>query len=111
MKKVYTDEFISWVSQAKQILEANEIACFLKNEYLSVAGGEVPFFENWPELWIHDDADYEQAQTLIQPLRDIRQSKDNEASNEPDWTCDQCGETNEANFSLCWSCGTTVSEA
>ncbi len=105
MKKVYTDEFISWVSQAKQILEANDIACFLKNEYLSVAGGEVPFFENWPELWIHDDGDYDQAQTLIQPLHDVRKAQPEDTPTLPDWICVSCGETNEANFSLCWSCG------
>lgn len=108
MKKVYTDEFISWVSQAKQILDANDIACFLKNEYLSVAGGEIPFFENWPELWIHKDEDYEQAQALIQPLRDVRKANDNDENAAPEWTCEKCQETNEGNFSLCWSCGHTL---
>lgn len=109
MLKVYTDEFISWVSQAKQILESQGIPCFLKNEYLSVAGGEVPFFENWPELWIYDDGDYDQAQTLIQPLRDARKGETIDESNEPDWICERCGETNAANFSLCWSCGHLLS--
>ncbi len=107
MKKVFTDELISWVSQAKQILEHANIPCFLKNEYATSIGGEIPFFENWPELWIHQDQDYERAQQLIQPLRDSR--KASPSSNvAADWQCQQCGEQNEGGFALCWSCGTVL---
>ena len=104
MKKVFTDEFISWVSQAQQILEANGIECFLKNEFLSSAGGEVPFFENWPELWIHRDPDFEQAQALLQPLRDARRGLD-ETETMPEWVCEHCQQSNEGHFAICWSCG------
>ncbi|MCB1583998.1 MAG: DUF2007 domain-containing protein [Xanthomonadales bacterium] len=104
MKKVFTDEFITWVSQAKQILEEAEIPCFLKNEYATSIGGEIPFFENWPELWIHRDSDYEEAQQLLQPLRDSRKSSST-TETLADWQCLNCGEHNEGQFALCWSCG------
>ncbi len=104
MKKVFTDEFITWVSQAQQILEQADIPCFLKNEYATSIGGEIPFFENWPELWVHRDIDFEMAQQLLQPLRDSRQAA---STTEPaeDWQCQQCGESNEGQFAVCWSCG------
>lgn len=111
MKKIFTDEFISWVSQAKQILEANDIPCFLKNEFLSVAGGEVPFFENWPELWIHNDSDFERAQSLIEPLRKSRKATHSDKQNLPEWTCQQCGENYDGNYALCWSCGHVLDQA
>lgn len=110
MKKVYTDEFISWVSQAKQILEHENILCFLKNEYATSIGGEIPFFENWPELWIHNDQDYERAQQLLQPLRNSRKSSADNTEQHPDWDCEKCGQSNEGNFALCWSCGLVQTE-
>ena len=105
MKKVFVDEMIVWVVQAKQVLEEADIPCFIKNEFSGNLAGEVPFTETWPELWIHRDSDLNQAKTLLQPLRDNRTAHQQTDSSLPDWVCDHCGETNEGNFSLCWSCG------
>jgi hypothetical protein len=108
MKKVFVDEMIVWVVQAKQVLEDAEIPCFLKNEFSSSAAGEVPLNEVWPELWIHRDDDLTAAKTLLKPLRDNRTAHQQNDSSLSDWTCSQCGESNEGNFSLCWSCGVVL---
>ena len=105
MRKIFVDELVTWVIQAKNKLEAANIPCFIKNEFSTSAAGEVPFFETWPELWIHRDRDFEHAMELIQPLKDSRQSEDEPGAKLADWNCQQCGESNEGNFSLCWSCG------
>jgi len=105
MKKVFVDEMIVWVIQAKQVLEDAGIPCFLKNEFSGNLAGEVPFTETWPELWIHRDDDLANAKKLLAPLRESRMADESEAASLADWTCRQCGETNEGNFSLCWSCG------
>lgn len=105
MKKVFVDEMIVWVVQAKQVLEAAGIPCFIKNEFSGNLAGEVPFTETWPELWVHRDSDLAAAKDLLQPLRDNRTAQQQDDSSLSDWTCSQCGETNEGNFSLCWSCG------
>ncbi len=104
MKKVYINEQLLWVVQAKSVLEANGIPCFLKNEYASSIAGKVPFNETWPELWIHEDADAEQAEQLLKQWQEDLKTTDKEP-HFASWKCDQCGETNEGQFALCWSCG------
>ncbi|VAW46933.1 hypothetical protein MNBD_GAMMA02-1216 [hydrothermal vent metagenome] len=111
MKKVFVDEMIVWVVQAKLALEDADIPCFIKNEFSGNLAGEVPFTETWPELWIHRDDDHAQAKTLLQPLRDNRTAHEQTTSTLSDWTCSQCGERNEGNFSLCWSCGVVLTVA
>ncbi len=108
MKKIFVDEFIVWVTQAKNILDDADIPCFIKNEFSTSVAGEVPFVETWPELWIHRNSDFQQAMALVQPLKDNRQSTPDEDIELADWNCPQCGETNEGHFSLCWSCGFLV---
>ena len=88
----------TWVIQAKNKLEEADIPCFIKNEFSTSAAGEVPFFETWPELWIHRDSDLEQALELVKPLRESRQSKPENNAGLVDWKCKRCGETNEGNF-------------
>ena len=111
MKKVFVDEMITWVVQARQVLEDAGIPCFLKNEFAGNLAGEVPFTETWPELWVHRDEDFDEAKSLLAPLRASRQAQDQEDQALVNWTCQQCGETNEGNFSLCWSCGKTLEPA
>jgi len=105
MQKIFVDELVTWVIQAKNKLEEANIPCFIKNEFSTSVAGEVPFFETWPELWIHRDADLKQALLLVQPLQESRKSKTENPAGLADWVCPQCGETNEYNFALCWSCG------
>ncbi|MGJ8664421.1 MAG: DUF2007 domain-containing protein [Marinicella sp.] len=108
MKKVFVDEMISWVVQAKNVLEEVEIPCFIKNEFSGNLAGEVPFTETWPELWIHKDSDFEQAKVLLKPLRASRMAQAQSDESLPEWTCSNCGESNEGNFALCWSCGLVI---
>lgn len=73
-------------------------------------GGEVPFFENWPELWIHQDQDFEKAQMILEPLRTSRKAANTTENDQANWTCPNCGESNAGNFALCWSCGFELQE-
>ena len=108
MKKVFVDEMVVWVIQAKQVLEDADIPCFIKNEFSGNLAGEVPFTETWPELWVHRDGDFEQAKSLLIPLRESRTSQEEDSAALSDWICKQCGESNEGNFSVCWSCGAAL---
>jgi len=110
MQKIFVDEMITWVVQAKNRLDDANIPCFIKNEFSNSAAGEVPFFETWPELWIHRDADLDQALELVQPLKDSRKSATENPEELADWKCADCGEINEGHFALCWSCGMELQE-
>ena len=55
MKLVYTNENPFLVSNAKNLIEAEGIGTFLKNEFAQGAVGETSAFDAWPEVWIFSD--------------------------------------------------------
>jgi Putative prokaryotic signal transducing protein len=99
MKRVATAESLAEIGHFRNVLEQNGIACVIRNEQLSGALGEVPFLECLPELWVIADTDRSRAEQL---LSDLRQPAD--VGGEP-WRCAACGESNESQFAVCWSCG------
>ena len=83
------------VKHLKNLLESHGINCVLKNENLGGAAGELPPTECWPELWLTDDKDYDEACRLVSAGETIQ----------PPWTCGGCGEVLEGQFDRCWNCG------
>ena len=96
MKMVYTNENSLLVGNAKNILEAHGIEVILKNEYSQGAVGEISAFDAWPELWVVNDYAY-----AIKVIENSL-SKDTD----PEWICNNCGESNDASFGACWKCQT-----
>ncbi len=96
MQLVYTHPNAVLVTQARAFLELSGIKCTLRNEYAAGAIGELAPIDAWPELWVIDDGEFEQATRL---LAQSRASLD-----EPDWRCRQCGSTSPATFDFCWQC-------
>lgn len=80
-------------------LRAAGVRCIVRNTALSGALGEIPFLECAPQIWIELDADDSRAREILRRLREPAQG--------PDWCCEQCGETSEAQFGSCWRCGAT----
>ena len=81
----------------KSLLEEAGIPCLIRNEYLSVAAGEVPFIP--PELWILNDGDYPRAKEIVDAYRDAK------IETHDSWVCPACAETIEGQFTSCWKCG------
>jgi hypothetical protein len=71
------------------VLATAGIACELHNRYLNGALGEIPADQCAPELWLVDERDEMMARKLIEV-----------AAHGPS------GETLEAQFTVCWQCGT-----
>jgi len=105
MQRVATAESLAEIGHFRNVLEQNGIRCFIRNEQLSGALGEVPFLECLPELWVVSDRDVQQAEHLLADLRGVPEGK-GEA-----WRCAGCGEDNDAQFGACWNCGATAEEA
>ncbi len=82
------------------VLAAAGIACELHNRYLSGAIGEIPADQCAPELWLMDERDEALARKLIDTARS------GPAVGAPGWRCAHCGEVLEAQFTVCWNCGT-----
>ncbi len=87
------------IEMLKGLLEDAEIRCMIRNEYLSSAMGEVPFLEASPELWILKEEDYFRARSMLETWRHTRIEV-----HEP-WSCEDCGESIEGQFTSCWQCG------
>lgn len=99
MKKIYTSPDRLMVFHFKNILESYNIDCFVKNELLAGAAGELPPNECWPELWLKYDNKYDKA------IEILSNHWETEPVTSPNWTCTGCGEELEGQFTACWHCG------
>lgn len=85
------------VYHLRNLLEAEGIPCWVRNELLSQLAGEVPFTECQLELWLRRPQDQQRAEKV---LRDFLSG----VPLAPAWTC-ACGEWLEGQFTACWRCG------
>jgi len=92
------------VHHLKNLLEAEDIRCQIRNELLSRLAGEIPFTECAPELWLLDGRDFERARRIVADFG-------RPPAPRPPWQCPECGETLEGQFSACWHCGASQPEA
>jgi hypothetical protein len=100
MKKIFTSADLFAVTQLKDALEREGIACVVQNEISTDILADTALSEKLPELWVENDADSARAEELV---RDWDQPV---AEGGLPWKCPQCGEESEAQFTACWKCGT-----
>ncbi|MCA9472707.1 MAG: DUF2007 domain-containing protein [Nitrospirales bacterium] len=105
MKKLYVSQNLIEVETRKEMLDQEGILCTIKNQQGSSLAGEVPFVEVFPELWVINDDDYPRAKEIL--------DKWDEAANvnAERWTCPNCGEQHEGEFTTCWKCGRERTDA
>ena len=96
MKKVYSNENSFLANNVKNLITAQGIDVFIKNEYSQGAVGELSAFDAWPEVWVLDDEDYDQAMAVV--------SLSQHSATAADWICQRCGESNDGAFEICWQC-------
>ena len=99
MKRVYSSPASLMVGHIRNILEAEGIRCFVKNEFLGGGAGELPPTECWPELWVERAIDYERAERLV------RETLEAGAHDDRTWTSPQIGQVLQPQFGACWNCG------
>lgn len=103
MRKLHTAESIVEIAHLRNVLEAEGIPCVVRNDRLGSVVGEIPFVECWPELWVVETGHYLKAKSLVE-------SALAEPSSRAPWRCPHCGESIEAQFAVCWNCGTSGEE-
>jgi len=99
MKRVFTAPDPSLVHHARNLLESAGIVAIVQGELRGVASVELPPIQCWPELWILETDDYQEACRVLQGL-DVP-----DGSGES-WECQTCHETIAPQFTACWQCGT-----
>ena len=67
--------------------------------YAASISGEVPPDQTLPELWVQDDAQWEQARRALHELRNPRHRH---------WACPSCHEVIDGPFEQCWNCGAAM---
>jgi hypothetical protein len=69
-------------------------------EQLAGAVGGLAPLDIWPELWVHDADELEQARLLIAAA--MTKSETQQTA----WICHACGEKIDPQFTQCWQCDT-----
>lgn len=81
------------------LLSTVGIQCEIHNRYMQGALGEIPVDQCGPELWLSDARDEVPAEAVLQRAL---------AGPGPlarPWRCATCLEPHEAQFTVCWKCG------
>jgi hypothetical protein len=99
MKRLYRAGHLIEATQLKSMLEGMNVDCFLRNENMMRVAGEVPFDQCWPEVWIRDERDEPLALQVLDAFKHPLRNRG------PAWSCPQCNEWLEGQFTSCWNCG------
>lgn len=99
MKEVFVYQNLIEVEVRKERLEQAGIRCLIKNQRSSGLAGEIPFTEVFPEVWVIQDEDYDQARQML------KEGLVSLPLNQDSWICSGCGESHETQFAECWKCG------
>jgi hypothetical protein len=96
VKRVYRAASLLQVAHARNVLITAGIECELRNVHLAGALGDLPMMETWPQLYVND-ADERYALGALAHAAAVQPGSP--------WTCEECRELLEPQFTTCWRCG------
>ena len=99
MKLVYTAKHPTEAHLIRGMLEAEGIRAIVRGDQLYGAYGELPIL---PTVWILDETQITHENRVVVDF--LRGGAAQKYGHER-WTCPQCGEALEGQFTECWSCG------
>ena len=99
MKLIHTAKHPAEAHLVRGMLEADGIRAIVRGDQLYGAYGELPVL---PTVWILDDTLARHADRLV---RDFLLGAAARRFAHERWTCAQCGENLEGQFTDCWNCG------
>lgn len=107
MKKVYTARHHPEAHFVCGLLRAEGIEATVRGESLFSVDGAPAIPSMCPSVWIAEIDQFEKARVIV--TRHESATPPPEAQG-PSWTCAQCGEEHESQFTSCWKCGEARSE-
>lgn len=99
MEKFHAADDPIFIGYLKSLLEAEGIACNVRNEMLIGGSGELPQNECWPELWVLHDTNVLSAGKLIEKVLNSPPGFG------PEWQRLHCQEESQSQFTARWKCG------
>lgn len=101
MKRLIVSPDTVFLEYMRRLLDERGIKVFIRNPTNSgLAAGELPPAVAQPEMWVGEE-DFSAAEHLLQKTEQAFETR----AGEP-WKCPNCGEKLEAQFEVCWRCGT-----
>jgi len=103
MQRIYGARDSTEAEFVRGLLEAEEIPAVVQGSALEGARGDIPFTAaSLPSVWVNE-TDVERATQIVDEFR-----RGGPAATLPQvpWTCPNCGEMLEGQFTSCWKCGT-----
>lgn len=100
MKQLYPARHALEAHLVRDLLVSHGIDAEVRGEYLTGGLGELPL--DVCAVWVRDDTQFEHAHELLAGLLSGRFA--GQLSREG-WTCLDCGEKIEGQFTACWQCG------
>ena len=100
MKQVYIASDMIDAELFKDYLLSKAIPAEVKGAMLIGIIGEIPA-NTYPTVWVEEDRDFDLARRYVAEY----ENRVNDITQKKNWMCANCGEENEPQFQLCWSCG------
>ena len=100
MKKVYSNSDQAAIVIVRELLAQEGIESKVLNENTAAVLGEIPFLHAMPEVWVRQE-DCEVAQTVVEQFES---GETLESIARPAWTCPNCDEQIDGQFTECWNC-------
>jgi len=104
MKRIHTLNDPMMAGHIEDVLKQYGIRCATKNRYLAGGVGDLPPIETWPEIWVINDRDAEEAIEILEALLHAP------SRTGAPWVCGDCGELIEPQFDRCWACADSASD-
>ncbi|BDS07398.1 hypothetical protein NT6N_24380 [Oceaniferula spumae] len=98
MRKIFESIDFARVGLLQSILESEGIGTLVKNYDLAATAGVIAASDCYPELWIIDEAKFEQAERIIESYNSPAPESGST------WICFTCKNEVDSNFDACWNC-------
>lgn len=103
MPKVFTAQNPTEAHFVMGLLQAEGLDAEVRKESLfTTVGGAGALVGMLPEVWALNPDQITQARAIVDRYAS---GKINASPAMPPWTCAQCGESHEPQFTSCWKCG------
>ncbi len=108
MKPIFASQDVAAVTIVRGLLADQGIETAMQNENMSAVLGDIPFMHAMPELCLLREEDEPAARAIVEQFEAGRVSAPEAAA---DWTCPNCGEVVQGQFTDCWKCCTPRPQA
>ncbi len=81
------------------VLNSAGLGVSVQRAFASGIAGQIPPDQALPELWLTDEARWDEARALLHGLQHPAERR---------WACRGCGEVIDGPFDQCWQCGATM---